>query len=343
MRQAACRGKDNARVGPARSSWGPLVIVGQARSGTSLLTRVLADTRRFALVNDAYFIQYLDGLRAWGVLDLRQKRQLADFALTQIQGRIVSHSDREIFRSIYLTPEQIQELEERTDRFVRECETGCDLVEALLNATAELSGCDVWGWKCPPDYMHVDRILAHFPRARFIFMIRNPFQTLRSYKNWPWKDGRLRYHPLIQALVWRLVIERFEKSDTDNGRISLVRFEDLVDQSAKVQAQLTGFLGHFEWPKTVDEVVPNTSLRGTRKELSRIEWRICNSVTGSYLDRLDYDAKQTDTEVLGVSDFLITSINCSWYYATAAFYSRDMRNRLKLYLATLLTRIGRLP
>ena len=46
----------------ARPSWGPLVIVGQARSGTSFLTRLLADTRRFALINDAYVVQCFDGV-----------------------------------------------------------------------------------------------------------------------------------------------------------------------------------------------------------------------------------------------------------------------------------------
>ena len=195
-----------------RPCWGPLVIVGQARSGTSLLTRLFADTGRFALINDAYLIQYLDGLTARETLSRRQRRDFADFILTQIRTRTVSEHERQMYRSIYLTSEQLGRLEERADQFVQECETGWDLIEALLVATAELSGCDVWGWKSPPDYLHVDRIRAHFPRARFIFVIRNPFKMMRSYKNWPWPGGRSRYHPLIQAMVWRSVAERSQES-----------------------------------------------------------------------------------------------------------------------------------
>jgi hypothetical protein len=166
-------------------SWGPLVIVGQARSGTSLLTRVLADTRRFALVNDAHVVQYLDGLARREPLDLHQRSQLVEFLLTQIRNRIVSREGKEMFRSIDLTPRQLCELEWTAKRLMNECESGWDLIEAVLSSTARLSGCDVWGWKFPPDYMHVDRILRRVPQARFIFVIRDPFRMMRSYKNWP--------------------------------------------------------------------------------------------------------------------------------------------------------------
>ena len=44
-----------------------------------------------------------------------------------------------MYRSLYLTPEQLCQLQERTDQFVEGCQTGWDLIEAVLSATAELS------------------------------------------------------------------------------------------------------------------------------------------------------------------------------------------------------------
>ena len=329
-----------APVDEALPSWGPLVIVGQARSGTSFLTRLLADTRRFALINDAYVIQYLDGLGAGSTLDLRRRRRLADFILMRIRSQLVSDDERQMYRSLYLTPEQLCQLQERTDRFVEGCQTGWDLIEAMLSATAELSDCQVWGWKSPPDYMHVERILAKFPGARFIFVIRDPFKMMRSYKNWPWDEGRFRYHPLIQAFVWRSVVEEFQRIGGDtNSQILLVQFENLVNQTPSLRARLTEFVGQFDWPETAKEVIPNSSMRGFSKELTRIEWKICKRMTGPYLKRFNYDARRARWQGSGVLDFLRSSVMCAWYYGVLALRSRDMRKRLKLYIASL--RFGR--
>jgi hypothetical protein len=331
-----------ARVDEGRPSWGPLVIVGQARSGTSFLTRLLADTRRFALINDAYLIQYLDGLGAARELDLHQRRRFADFVLTRIRTLLVSHNERQMYRSLYLTPAHLHKLQESANPFVEECQTGWDLIEALLSATAELSGCEVWGWKSPPDYMHVDRILNHFPGARFIFVIRDPFKMMRSYKNWPWEDGRFRYHPFIQAFVWRSVVEQFQRIGGDsNPRILLIQFEDLVNQTPSFRARLTEFLGHFHWPETAKEVSPNSSMRNFSKELTWVEWKICKVMTRSYLEGYSYDPQRARWQGIGVLGFLRASVTCAWYYGVLALRSRDMRNRLKLYMASLRLRLGR--
>jgi hypothetical protein len=302
---------------------------------------VLVDTRRFALINDAYLIQYLDELKATGSLDLDQKCHLTEFVLTQIRNRIVSHTEKEMFRSVYLTPPQLYELERTAALVMRECDSGWDLIEALLSEAARLSGCAVWGWKCPPDYLNIERILAHFPQARFIFVIRDPFRTMRSYKNWPWRDGRSRYHPLIQATVWRSVVESFQKADIEHSaRILMVRFEDLIGRSQELRWKLANFVGPFQWPETADVVVPNTSMKDGSRELTWVEWSICKNVTNPYLRRFGYDAKAISAKGVGVFIFLLNSVKCCFYYITRALYSRDMRNRLKLHMASLLSRAG---
>ena len=188
--------------------------------------------------------------------------------------------------------------------------------------------------------MHVERILAKFPRARFIFVIRDPFMMMRSYKNWPWDEGRFRYHSLIQAFVWRSVVEEFQRIGGDtNSRILLVQFENLVNQTPSLPVQLTEFVGQFDWPETAKEVIPNSSMRGFSKELTRIEWKICKRMTGPYLKRFNYDARRARWQGSGVLDFLRSSVMCAWYYGVLALRSRDMRKRLKLYIASL--RFGR--
>ena len=87
----------------------------------------------------------LMGLGAGSTLDLRRRRRLADFILMRIRSQLVSDDERQMYRSLYLTPEQLCQLQERTDQFVEGCQRGWDLIEAMLSAAAELSDCQVWG------------------------------------------------------------------------------------------------------------------------------------------------------------------------------------------------------
>jgi hypothetical protein len=173
-------------------------------------------------------------------------------------------------------------------------------------------------------------------------VVRNPFTMMRSYKNWPWTEGKLRYHPLIQAMVWRSVAERSQRSGIEcDPPILLVRFEDLVGETTTVRAQLRQFLGEFAWPETAKRVMPNTSLTNASRELTWIEWKICRSVTAPYLDRFNYKADLARRERLGGLELLRDSVRCVGYYARLALRSRDMRKRIRRHLANLRFRRGR--
>jgi hypothetical protein len=145
-------------------------------------------------------------------------------------------------------------------------------------------------------------------------------------------------------MVWRSVVEKFQKAYIEHSaRVLMVRFEDLVGQTPELQGKLAEFVGLFQWPETAGDVVPNTSMKDGSKELTWVEWKICERVTRPYLESFNYDAGAIRTKGIGVFDVLLSSIKCVSYYATQALFSRDMRNRLKLHIATLLGRVGSRP
>ena len=76
-------------------------------------------------------------------------------------------------------------------------------------------------------------------------------------------------------------------------------------------------------------------MRGFSRELTWIEWKICKVITGAYLERFNYDAGRAGWQGIGILALLRASVTWPWYYGILALRSRDMRKRLKLYLAGL--------
>ena len=76
-------------------------------------------------------------------------------------------------------------------------------------------------------------------------------------------------------------------------------------------------------------------MRGFSKELTWIEWKICKVITGAYLERFNYDAGRAGWQGIGILALLRASVTWPWYDDTLTLRSRDMRKRLKLYLAGL--------
>ena len=71
---------------------GPIVLVGQPRSGSTLLTRVLNESDDILLVNDFYYLQKVDEINAWGTISGQDVRVLADFIFDKVEVRCFSES-----------------------------------------------------------------------------------------------------------------------------------------------------------------------------------------------------------------------------------------------------------
>src|SRR5690606_20420262 len=107
-------------------------------------------------------------------------------------------------------------------------------------------------------------ILRHFPSARVLFLIRDPFDVLKSYKNLPqyWGRERMRYHPILQSLVWRQVVKEYMRlKKLYPATVWLLRYEDVLLDRDKAWASLKDFLGPFPAPAHAASLDRNSSLR----------------------------------------------------------------------------------
>lgn len=186
---------------------GPVVLVGQARSGSSLATLLVNRAGGFA-INDAYAAQAAEALGLPAAGRPAQAARLGRFReamLARLEARSVPEAEGPIHRSARLTPRMGAAAAEASAYAA--ARPGADWASvwgAMLHAAAAAGGAPVWGWNTPPDYTRAAEILGAFPRARFVFVHRGLWAVLRSYKGLPahWGRERARFHPALQARAW---------------------------------------------------------------------------------------------------------------------------------------------
>lgn len=121
-----------------------------------------------------------------------------------------------------------------------------DFFRTLCLAPAADLGFRRWGFKTVRlGADHAEYLKRLFPRARLIFLVRNPYRAYRSYR--PWRDWYDRFpeRPVFTASAfgahWRRLAEGMVGRARELGA-EMVRFEDLV-RKPTVRRRLEGFAG----------------------------------------------------------------------------------------------------
>lgn len=318
--------------------YGPIVIVGQARSGSTLLTRLLSDTRCLLIVNDAWFLQAIDDVGRQDALTADTARRLADSFLETLDRRRITSTVTTVDRSVRLPDGALDALREAFAGDLSSYRLGEDLLSAVMTSAARLCGAEGWGWNTPQDYLNTERIFRHFPDARLMFLIRDPYDVLCSYKALPryWGEERRRYHPLLQSLVWRQAVREFRRCNRRHpDKVALIRYEDIVEGGDTLRERLLRIgcaVPALGSPRTLG----TNSSRDAGPDRVRLTWiesTICRLVTGAERERAGYRSPPPGPAGLGGLEVLLTSGRCLAYYGRKVLRSRDMRLRV--------TRLGR--
>lgn len=105
--------------------------------------------------------------------------------------------------------------------------------------------------KTPHHINWIDRILTSFPEAKFICMLRDPYEFMLSYKHQPGTSEESRryferiYHPLGAAVVARGYYKAADKLEKlPNQQRMFVRMEDIREDPKDVMCRAIKFLGH---------------------------------------------------------------------------------------------------
>lgn len=204
----------------------PILIIGTERSGSNLLRLMLNAHPHIAIPHPPHLMRYLAPFEpSYGDLeDRRNRARLARDALA-IQRRHIHPWEHAI---------DLDEVVERSHPSV------FGVVAAIYDQYRRAEGKPRWGCKSTFMVDYVEQVLEVFPRARFIWLVRDPRDVAASAKEAVFGHC----HPVLSARLWnRQQLRAREACGKYAERtIRLLRYEDLVSAPEIALKEVCQFL-----------------------------------------------------------------------------------------------------
>lgn len=290
----------------------PLVcIVGSSRSGTTMLNRILGNHPAILGLNELHFfgrIWDMDPASRWDrAKAIKEAADLFCVARRSIWNNGPSAQETETATSL------VDDALARSSSGTLSPQTVfAAVMGVLLNEAGKSMATD----QTPRNILYAEKILAMFPEAKIIQLIRDPRAVLYSQKN-RWKQRSLgfkdtpvtnlvrvfvNYHPFTTCKLWLAACRKGKKLQGNNNYMA-VKFEDLVDSPETVVGNMCTFLGLDFFPYMLDvpqvgssNAVHNANAKGVSRsvvdawqgKLSPAELWICQKMAAAEMAELDY-------------------------------------------------------
>jgi hypothetical protein len=161
--------------GKTSSTDSPIFIVGLSRAGTTLLSRMLNAHSNIAILPETWWYVVLDRL---GCMDEFTDPWQSSLFFNEVWKSLKSYRDP----AARIVAEEASKQPGYVGPTVR-------VLEKLGRAYAKERHATIWGEKTPGHVLWLPQIRELFPRARMLFMVRDPRDVLVSYDD-RWDRGR---------------------------------------------------------------------------------------------------------------------------------------------------------
>ncbi|WP_177186271.1 sulfotransferase [Nitrosomonas sp. Nm166] len=313
-----------------------IFVMGLPRSGSTLISRLLNNSPDILSVNDLYFLQAVLAMDATsGELSHLQIVELVDLLLNVINVR--SNVNEEFIGQLNITPESIQRIrQEVLSRQKHKRYEWHDLMNDLLSLVSADTGKSRWADKTPQNFYHFYLLAERFPKARFIFLFRDPRSILASYKYASGEGHDIRrYHPVVYSLYWRSAV-RFYQRVKDHPRVIMLRYEDLLSDTVNICAKLGEFLcTDINLPELTSLGHNSSFSKGDRKSITTTESWICERLCSSEMNDLCYGIQSHYPKISDVPYLLKASLQFSTFQTLRAFNDKEARKRIITFIRGL--------
>lgn len=294
-------------VGP-RDDARPIFVVGNSRSGTTMVARMLGRHQAVHALRELHFFEELwspdDGDRALSGPD-------ACALVEQLLHRA------RVGYNLPFDPDPQHDTAAKLVSRAGQGATAVDLYWEVLDDAARGAGASHPCEQTPRNVYFTDAILQRFPEARIVSVLRDPRDVVLSQRNW-WRRGALGateqtwrtsarrflgYHPIMTTLLWRSGVRAAER--ISDPRVLMVRFEDVVAAPGDAVDQMCAHCRLDPEPSMLDVPRYNSSNRtdpgGTGvdptvvgaglAELSSTELWVVQRLAAGEMTRNGYEAK----------------------------------------------------
>ena len=277
----------------SESDFQPVFVVGYGRSGTTLLTTILGRHPNLAGTPESHLMDHV----------LPRSENVAPPRSRPVEE----------MRERFLASPRSQDLEIAPEDLPKEADTYADFFEQILTHVAKREGKTRVVEKTPLHLIYTPTLLAWYPGARIVCIVRDGRDAVCSMMSQPWTHNDLRRH----CRKWRWYAElaqTYEKQYVD--RFIRVHYEDVVRDAEPVIRKIDDFIGesfapeqlHWgdkqsagaipEWEKewkakSVEK--PDTSRVGRwREDASKEDRILMNVAMGDALEAMGYSDTSTD-------------------------------------------------
>lgn len=311
----------------------PLFVVGMPRSGSTLFTRLLNESQDLFIVNDFYYLQYVESLGGFNENDSHLNRDFAQYILKLIKGRVERPDSPPIECGLMLSESDERELESYAIKCGEQADMNwATILTSIMEFSANLVGKKIWGYNTPQDYLHIDKLLDKFPDAKFIFLMRDPRSVIRSYK-YVTSNGyhdTNRYHPILQSMAWKASLHTYHTwKDLKPEQFLLVFYEELIEQTNETMAKVGDFMSANFSHVDLKDFGNNSSFQGkSKRSLSDAEIWLCEKVAGQDMLNIGYSLSGKKPKLQDLGSILNISQKAAWFYIQKSFTSKDIRKRV---------------
>ncbi len=280
----------------------PIFIFGSARSGTSLLSRIVGSHPNIAVPFESQLYNtFYPWLKYYG--DLKEEK-----------------NRRRLVRDMLYTKDLLDWTPRPYAKTTFSAITRFDfhgIVDALITEWAKQSGKQRWGEKTPWHIFFWREILEGFPDMKIVHIVRDGRDASLSWKNARFGPKHI-YH---LARKWRHYLEQVDdmKQALGEDRIFELRYEDLLDDPEGITKRLCAFIDetfsedmlsfyHEKVPYPTDKQNMSNLTRPLirsnkekwRKAMSERETRIFEAVCGGFLKKYRYDCVHESPRISGL-------------------------------------------
>lgn len=288
----------------------PVFVVGASRSGTSVTRQLCNNSSDLFLTDETHYFEdlYLR-YNHQTPLNNAQRKVCEDYFLALAHRPYGHGGDPE---AAVLSRD---ELRRRASSIGA---TSQAYFEAYCQLQAHLAGKARWGEKTPRHIYCIDRLLALYPDAQIICVVRDPRAVVLSYRDWyrgktELSDIKLEqerqrvkasYHIVLATLLWRSATRAALKAQKTWGanHIYLLKYEDLLLSGETTVRALSDWLGltysanmldvptfNSSFEPTTDSLgLPQTPLQRWREKLSEAEMQTIEYYCGETLSQAGY-------------------------------------------------------
>jgi len=287
-----------------------IFIVGSSRSGTTMMGRILGNHSSIFTFKELHFFGTIWTNHSESTLDRKQQIDLL--------SRLLCIQKNGLFQQ-----DNISDFNEKASAILvnKNVSNPLSIFELFLAEITSDNKCFIACDQTPKNMYYLNEILSYFPNAKVINMVRDQRDVLLSQKN-KWKRrflgasaiplseairSYINYHPILSAKIWNSSLEHTAKF-TNNSRVRVVRFEDLLVEPIRIVKELCQFLEidfNQEMLKvpvigssTQQDVKSQFLIDSSKKEkwkiggLNSAEIYLSQLVTNSMMQKFKYDVEK---------------------------------------------------